>query len=31
MVTTRERVLRRGDVVEWQAQLDGAQPPASAS
>jgi len=24
MVTTRERVRRRGDVVEWQAQLDGA-------
>lgn len=31
MVTTHERVLRRGDVVEWHAQLDGAQPPASAS
>ena len=26
MVTTRERVLRRGDVVEWQPQLDGAEP-----
>ncbi len=30
MVTTRERVRRRGDVVEWQAQLDDAQPAASA-
>lgn len=26
MVTARERVRRRGEVVEQQAQLDGAQP-----